>query len=128
MTDPVPQDPPADHRPLVKRALLTGAARALGLVDRLPTCFRLRGWRQDDGAMDIAGAALCYTALANQAIMNPERRRPELYAQISTTWLRVPEALYRRKEWAFAVETEGKVTAAEVVAHLDLKHLLKPAK
>lgn len=97
-----------DAKLAAKKAFLVGAARGLKLLERMPPLFLRRGWRVDQGRIEIAEAAICLMALG--ALGQP---------------INVPKELWDSPEWRFAGETEGRVTAAEVVAHLDLKEMLR---
>lgn len=44
------------------KAALVGAARGLGLLERMPERFRARGWALDD-RLHVATAAVCCVAL-----------------------------------------------------------------
>ncbi len=99
---------PVDPRMLAKKALLAGAARGLKLLERMPALFAKRGWKAEGDAVTIAIAALCVYSLGGLG-------QP----------INVPLSLWDRPEWRFAGETMGRVSAAEVIAHLDLKELLR---
>lgn len=89
-----------------KRAALRGAARALGLVKRVPELMNQRGWphaNQDLVAVLIAAVA-CKKLGAGAQLF----RRPDAAGACGGTWL------------------EGNKTASQIVEALDLHELLTP--
>lgn len=97
----------AELKLAAKKGLLIGAVRSLRLLERMPLTFFRRSWRQDGGRIELATVALCLMRLGG-------------FAQL----LKVPREWWDEEPWRFSGETEGSVTAATIVAHLDLKELL----
>lgn len=94
------------------KAALGGICAGLELIRRVPQHFKHKGFKNTQAATDIATAAICCVRLG---------------ARVTT--FHIPPSLMDCKEWHFATDGDvevGYAMASEIVAHLEMQHLLKP--
>lgn len=102
-----------------KRAWLCGAAKALGLVKRVPEFMRRRGWPYQDESL----VAVIIAAIACKVVLAAPKGRP--VGNAADTKFRRPAAADGLSGlWP---ADKPVVTAAQIVDTLELDELLKAA-